>query len=181
MNVLTENLPMLLEGTGETLAMVFVSALFAYVIGLPLGVALIVTDKNGLHPMRGVSAVLGWIGIPLMNANLDALLRTSLPLEMQGRVYAARNALQFFTIPLGYLLGGALVDALSASEALGAVPLLSARLPFSALWSIRLFHIPVSGSRKRRSARDSFSKSAESARRSSPERHSSASACAIRV
>ena len=47
MNVLTENLPMLLEGTGETLAMVFVSALFAYVIGLPLGVALIVTDKNG--------------------------------------------------------------------------------------------------------------------------------------
>ena len=73
-----------------------------------------------------VGAVLGWIGIPLMNANLDALLRTSLPLEMQGRVYAARNALQFFTIPLGYLLGGALVDALSASEALGAVPLLSA-------------------------------------------------------
>lgn len=61
MNVLTENLPMLLEGTGETLAMVFASALFAYVIGLPLGVALIVTDKNGLHPMRGVSAVLGWI------------------------------------------------------------------------------------------------------------------------
>ncbi len=55
MNVLTENLPMLLEGTGETLAMVFVSALFAYVIGLPLGVALIVTDKNGLHPM-GASA-----------------------------------------------------------------------------------------------------------------------------
>lgn len=73
-----------------------------------------------------VGAVLGWIGIPLMNANLDALLRTSLPLEMQGRVYAARNALQFFTIPLGYLLGGALVDALSASEALDAVPLLSA-------------------------------------------------------
>ena len=73
-----------------------------------------------------VGAVLGWIGIPLMNANLDALLRTSLPLEMQGRVYAARNALQFFTIPLGYLLGGALVDALSASEALGAVPLFGA-------------------------------------------------------
>lgn len=31
-----------------------------------------------------VGAVLGWIGIPLMNANLDALLRTSLPLEMQA-------------------------------------------------------------------------------------------------
>lgn len=57
-----------------------------------------------------VGAVLGWIGIPLMNTNLDALLRHAIPLELQGRVYAARNSLQFFTIPLGYLLGGALVD-----------------------------------------------------------------------
>lgn len=57
-----------------------------------------------------VGAVLGWLSIPLMNANLDVLFRTRIPVEMQGRVYAARNSLQFFTIPLGYLLGGALVD-----------------------------------------------------------------------
>ena len=61
MEVLTENLAMLLEGTGQTLAMVFASALFAYLLGLPLGIALIVTDKNGLHPVKSVSAVLGWI------------------------------------------------------------------------------------------------------------------------
>lgn len=30
--------------------------------------------------------------------------------ELQGRVYSARNTLQFFTIPLGYLCGGILVD-----------------------------------------------------------------------
>jgi len=29
---------------------------------------------------------------------------------MQGRVYACRNTLQFFTIPIGFLLGGLLVD-----------------------------------------------------------------------
>lgn len=52
----------------------------------------------------------GWLPIPLMNANLDVLFRTHIPVKMQGRVYAARNSLQFFTIPLGYLLGGALVD-----------------------------------------------------------------------
>ena len=52
MNVLTENLPMLLEGTGETLAMVFVSALFAYVIGLPLGVLLVTGEKNGVMQTR---------------------------------------------------------------------------------------------------------------------------------
>lgn len=57
-----------------------------------------------------VGAVLGWLSIPLMNANLDVLFRTRIPVKMQGRVYAARNSLQFFTIPLGYLLGGALVD-----------------------------------------------------------------------
>lgn len=51
----------LLFAVWETMYMTVVSTLFAYVIGLPLGVALIVTDKNGLHPMRGVSAVLGWI------------------------------------------------------------------------------------------------------------------------
>lgn len=61
-----------------------------------------------------VGAVLGWLPIPLMNANLDVLFRTHIPVKMQGRVYAARNSLQFFTIPLGYLLGGALVDTSSS-------------------------------------------------------------------
>lgn len=57
-----------------------------------------------------VGAILGWITIPVMNTNLDVLLRTTIPVEIQGRVYAARNTLQFFTIPLGYFLGGYLVD-----------------------------------------------------------------------
>ena len=57
-----------------------------------------------------VGAALGWIAIPLMNANLDAVNRLSIPIEMQGRVFAARNSFQFFTIPLGYFLGGMLVD-----------------------------------------------------------------------
>ena len=55
-------------------------------------------------------AVLGWIVIPWMNANLEAVNRLNIPMEIQGRVYAARNSFQFFTIPVGYFLGGALVD-----------------------------------------------------------------------
>ena len=55
-------------------------------------------------------AGLGWLLIPMMQANMSALLRLRIPVEMQARVYAARNTLQFFTIPLGYLLGGWLVD-----------------------------------------------------------------------
>ena len=57
-----------------------------------------------------VGAVLGWLFIPLMNANMDVIFRTTIPLEIQGRVYACRNTLQFFTIPVGFLLGGALTD-----------------------------------------------------------------------
>lgn len=57
-----------------------------------------------------LGAALGWLLIPMMNANMAALLRLRVPVAMQARVYAARNALQFSTIPLGYLLGGWLVD-----------------------------------------------------------------------
>ncbi len=46
-----------------------------------------------------------------MNTNLDAILRIHIPVYMQGRVYSVRNSLQFFTIPLGYLFGGFLVDS----------------------------------------------------------------------
>ena len=61
-------------------------------------------------PVWCLGAILGWLFIPVMNTNMDALFRSRIPVEMQGRVYSARNTLQFFTIPLGYLLGGFLVD-----------------------------------------------------------------------
>lgn len=57
-----------------------------------------------------LAAFLGWITIPWMSTNLDAVNRLNIPVEIQGRVYAARNSFQFFTIPLGYFLGGLLVD-----------------------------------------------------------------------
>ncbi|EPR13416.1 MFS transporter [Ruminiclostridium papyrosolvens] len=57
-----------------------------------------------------LGAILGWIFIPVMGANMDVLFRSKIPIEMQGRVYSVRNTLQFFTIPLGYLCGGFFVD-----------------------------------------------------------------------
>lgn len=61
-------------------------------------------------PVWCLGAVLGWLMIPVMNANMDVLFRTHIPIEMQGRVYSARNTFQFFTIPLGSFLGGLFVD-----------------------------------------------------------------------
>jgi MFS family permease len=57
-----------------------------------------------------IGQMIGWILVPVMSANLDVILRTSVPVFMQGRVYSCRNTLQFFTIPVGFFLGGLLVD-----------------------------------------------------------------------
>ena len=51
----------LLTGTRDTLLMVVISTLFAYVLGLPLGVALIVTGPHGIRPNKAVNQILGWI------------------------------------------------------------------------------------------------------------------------
>lgn len=58
-----------------------------------------------------IGAVLGWLFIPLMSANYDVIFRSTVPKEMLGRVYSVRNTLQFFSIPVGYFLGGFLVDS----------------------------------------------------------------------
>lgn len=57
-----------------------------------------------------VGQIIGWVLVPVMSANLDVILRTSIPLPLQGRVYACRNTFQFFTIPIGLFLGGFAVD-----------------------------------------------------------------------
>lgn len=49
------------QGIIDTLVMTFGSCLFAYIIGLPLGVAFALTTPTGLHPMKVVNTVIGWI------------------------------------------------------------------------------------------------------------------------
>lgn len=48
--------------------------------------------------------------IPFINAGQNVILYKNVPENMQGRVFAVRNSLQFFTIPVGILLGGFLAD-----------------------------------------------------------------------
>lgn len=56
------------------------------------------------------AAAAGNLPLPFLNANLSAIMRTKVPLEMQGRVFSARDTLQYFMIPVGYLTGGFLAD-----------------------------------------------------------------------
>ncbi len=53
---------MLAEGTAETLYMTFASTVFAYLLGLPMGIILVVSAKGGLRPN------------PVLNKTLDCVV-----------------------------------------------------------------------------------------------------------
>ena len=71
-----------------------------------------------------IGQIVGWILVPVMSANQNVIMRNSIPVELQGRVYACRNTLQFFTIPIGLSLGGFFVDEVCE-------PFMAARAPDS--------------------------------------------------
>ena len=52
---------LLLDGTADTFVMVVVSTLFAYVLGLPMGVLLVITQPHGIWPNKWINRILGWI------------------------------------------------------------------------------------------------------------------------
>ena len=52
---------LLLQGTGETLVMLFVPTLISYVLGIALGVVLYLTAPGSLRPVPALNAVLGWV------------------------------------------------------------------------------------------------------------------------
>ena len=49
------------NGILETLYLTFVSAIIAYIIGIPLGVLLNITSKNGIKPNKWINAPLNFI------------------------------------------------------------------------------------------------------------------------
>lgn len=98
---------LLLGGVGETLFMTLVPTLFAYVLGLPMGVLLTITKSGGIAEAPRFNAVFGW----LVN-----ILR-SLPFMI----------LMIFIIPLTRFIAGTSIGATAA-----CVPLTIAAAPFVA-------------------------------------------------
>ena len=52
---------LLADGTVDTLVMVIISTIFAYLLGLPMGVALVLTQPHGIRPNSIINRLLGWI------------------------------------------------------------------------------------------------------------------------
>lgn len=57
-----------------------------------------------------VAATAASVPIPFIMANQNTISYQKVPENMQGRVFAVRNAIQYSTIPIGILLGGYLAD-----------------------------------------------------------------------
>ena len=80
---------MLLEGIKNTLYMTLTSTLIGYVIGLPMGILLTVTDKDGIHPNAAVYKVLDVIANLIRSVPFLILLIVLIPFTrfLIGRSY----------------------------------------------------------------------------------------------
>ena len=80
---------MLLEGIKDTLYMTLTSTLIGYVIGLPMGILLTVTDKDGIHPNAAVYKVLDVIANLIRSVPFLILLIVLIPFKrfLIGRSY----------------------------------------------------------------------------------------------
>lgn len=70
---------LMLDGLGETMYMVVVSTLLAYVFGLPLGVILAITDEGGIAEVKILNKILGFIVNMLRSVPFLILLVALLP------------------------------------------------------------------------------------------------------
>ena len=70
---------MLLEGIKDTLYMTLTSTLIGYVIGLPMGIFLTVTDKDGIHPNAAIYKVLDVIANLIRSVPFLILLIVLIP------------------------------------------------------------------------------------------------------
>lgn len=80
---------MLLEGIRDTLYMTLTSTLIGYVIGLPMGILLTVTDKDGIHPNAAVYKILDVIANLIRSVPFLILLIVLIPFTrfLIGRSY----------------------------------------------------------------------------------------------
>lgn len=88
----------------DNIRMIYVSAALSFGFGdLLMGLG----QNTSVWCIAGLAASLP---ISFINAGQNVILYKKVPQEMQGRIFAVRNAIQYSTIPLGILLGGFLAD-----------------------------------------------------------------------
>lgn len=98
---------MLLEGIRDTCYMTLVSTFFGYLIGLPLGIALTLTDENGITPNRTIYRILDVIINITRSIPFLILLILVMPLTkaIVGKTYGSTATIVPLTLAAAPFIG----------------------------------------------------------------------------
>lgn len=95
-----EVIMMILEGVRDTLYMTLASTLFGYILGLPMGITLAVTDKNGIRPNAVIYKILDVIANIVRSIPFLILLILLIPFTrfLVGKSYGSTATIVPLTI-----------------------------------------------------------------------------------
>lgn len=132
---------MLLEGTWATLYMTLFSTFYGYLIGLPLGVILTVTDKDGIRPNAVVYKLLDFIINIARSIPFLILLILVMPLTklLVGRSYGYEATIVPLTIAAAPFIGRMVESSLKEVDkgVIEAAQSMGAGL-FTIIWKVLL-------------------------------------------
>jgi len=121
---------MLVKETGTTLYMTLTSTILAYVIGLPMGVCLVITAKDGLRPIAVVYKILDVVANVVRSIPFLILLMLLIPFTrfVVGKSYGATATIVPLTIAaapfIARLVESSLLEVdkgvIEASQSMGA-------------------------------------------------------------
>lgn len=106
---------MMWDGVKETLFMTLLSTLFGYLLGLPIGIALAVTDKNGIKPNAFIYKVLDVIANIIRSIPFLILLILIMPLTKMivGKSYGTAATVVPLTIAAAPFIGRMIESSLN--------------------------------------------------------------------
>lgn len=132
---------MLIEGTWATLYMTLVSTFFGYIIGLPLGVTLAITDRGGIKANRVVYKILDFVVNLTRSIPFLILLILVMPLTkaIVGKSYGSTATIVPLTIAAAPFIGRMVESSLKevdkgvieAAQSMGADT-------FTVIWKVLL-------------------------------------------
>ena len=132
---------MLVEGTGDTLYMTLMSTLFGYILGLPMGIILTITDKDGIRPHAAVYKVLDFIVNLVRSIPFLILLILVIPLTraIVGKSYGSTATIVPLVIAAAPFIARMVESSLKevdkgvieAAQSMGAGP-------FTIIWKVLL-------------------------------------------
>ena len=121
------------DGTWQTLYMTFVSVFFSYLLGLPLGVILVATGKDGITPMPVFNDILGTIVNVVRSVPFLILMIALIPLSrfVVGTSIGSNAAIVSLVIAavpfIGRMVESSLLEidhgVIEAAQSMGASPM----------------------------------------------------------